>query len=150
MVVNMKRIKLTQCLYAIVDDEDFEELSKHKWYANYNYAVCGYYAGRKDYSFTPIKAILMHKQIMNTPNGMVTDHINHDTLYNCKSNLRVCTNSQNHMNTKLRKDNTSGITGVVLEKKINKWKSQIVLNQKLIYLGTYHSFFEACCARKSA
>ena len=32
----MKQIKLTQNQHTLVDDEDFDNLKQHKWYALYN------------------------------------------------------------------------------------------------------------------
>lgn len=92
----MKEIKLTQGKVALVDDEDFEYLNQWKWYANKNnrcfYAVRGI---KKDNKWT-LEA--MHRIILNTPNNMVCDHINHDGLDNRRRNLRNCTKSENGMN----------------------------------------------------
>nr|DAH54577.1 MAG TPA: homing endonuclease [Caudoviricetes sp.] len=49
-----------------------------------------------------------------------------------------------------RRDNKSGIVGVCWDSKDNKWKAQAFQWGKVIYLGCYDDFFEACCARKGA
>ena len=74
---------------------------------------------------------------MNTPKELITDHINHDTVDNRKINLRVCSVSQNSMNTKWRNDNKSGKLGVWFDNKANKWASSIICNGENIWLG-YH------------
>ena len=50
------------------------------------------------------------------------------------------------MNRTLRKNN-SGITGVRLDKRRNKWRASITLNQKFIWLGEYADKDDAIKAR---
>ena len=57
-----------------------------------------------------------------TDSNVLVDHINRDTRDNKKCNLRLATKSTNAMNTKIRKDNTSGIKGVTWSKKLLKWQ----------------------------
>lgn len=66
------------------------------------------------------------------------DHINGIRADNRISNLRLCTFSQNQQNlSKLRDNNTSGLLGVSYYKITNKWKAQICLNKKYIFLGYF-------------
>lgn len=146
----MEKIKLTQGQFAIVDDEDFEEINKHKWYSLFNKGTDSFYAVRSDYSGEKKKLIRMHRQIMNSQKEMHTDHINHNTLDNRKCNLRSCTNSQNQMNAKMRSDNTSGTTGVIWHKATKRWRGQIKINQKHAYLGYFKNKQDAINARKEA
>ncbi|HMD89446.1 MAG TPA: AP2 domain-containing protein [Anaerolineaceae bacterium] len=127
----MKLIPLSQGKFAKVDDEDYEWLTRWKW----NLSPTGY--ARRDHS------ILMHREIMHTPKGFDTDHINHDTLDNQKSNLRVCTKHENHGNTKLAVNNTSGYKGVRYYKPLNKWNARIRKNGKIKHLGFYDTTEEA-------
>lgn len=77
------------------------------------------------------------------------DHINGNGLDNRISNLREVFGSENNMNTRILKNNISGVHGVSWHKRFGKWQAQITQFKKIIYLGRYDSFFEACCARKS-
>lgn len=129
----MKYIELTQGKRAIVDDEDYEELSKCKWYAytdGYNW-----YAGHK----VNKRIASMHRTVMKTSPDMETDHINGDGLDNRKSNLRVCKKSENKLNLKKYRTNTSGYKGVCWYPQTNKWKAQIQVNKKHIALGYFFS-----------
>lgn len=78
------------------------------------------------------------------------DHIDHNTLNNQKSNLRICSNADNIRNGKLRVNNKSGYTGVRYRKDRKKWYAYIKVNYKNITLGTYKTKEEAINARKEA
>lgn len=134
----MKQIKLTQGKYAIVDDEDFEELSKYNWhYAKGSYGREGYAkrdiylgGGRKNMK---LQHVWMH-HLMDVPKGMSVDHINGDRLDNRRSNLRMCTNTQNQQNRKVQKS-LSGFKGVSFKPKKKAWEARITVNGKTLYAG---------------
>lgn len=137
-----KKIPLSQGQFAIVDDEDYQELSQFKWHAYWDKTTKSFYA-RRSKPNSRSSVIIMHRVIMNNPNGLQVDHIHHDTLDNRKCNLRTCTASQNMMNRGLFKNNKSGYTGVYLCKKSNKWRAQININKKQTYLGMFSNKHEA-------
>ena len=130
----MKKIKLTQGRYAIVDDEDYKYLNKYKW--------C---FGSNDYAMRVVdkETILMHRVINKTPESMITDHINHDKLDNRKNNLRTCTKAQNRINAKMNKNNNSGYKGVTWNKLGRKWRAYIRINGKSKHLGYFDNKEEA-------
>ena len=134
-----KRIPLTQGQFAIVDDEDYEAINKYKWYAAWAKNTNSFYAFRTRLKSEPAgtKNIRMHRVITMASDGLVVDHINHETLDNRKANLRLCTNSQNSMNRGKQSNNTSGYKGVSWCRSINKWQSRIAVNKKIINLGSF-------------
>jgi hypothetical protein len=138
----MKEIKLTRGKVALVDDEDFEYLNQWKWFFNKGYA--GRHTGPRHRR----KLVLMHRDILCVPDGLVTDHINHDGLDNRRSNLRSCTRAQNYANSDIHSNNTSGAKGVRLRKDTKKWSAIIKHNQKVIYLGCFKNLDEAARAYK--
>jgi len=93
---------------------------------------------------------LLHRMIMNCPEDMMIDHIDHNPLNNSRSNLRICTNQQNQMNSGKSKNNKSGVIGVHWNKANEKWRAQITLNNKQIHLGLFDNFEEVCKVRKEA
>lgn len=150
----MKEIKLTKGKVALVDDSDYEWLNKSKWYANEGNST--YYARRYCGVGTSIK---MHQQIMTPPKGMLVDHRDGDGLNNQRSNLRICTISQNNTNRKPSKNGTSKYLGVsrniVNNRGFSKanncyvsseyiyWKAQIIDNKKVKVLGNFKTELEA-------
>lgn len=136
----MKKIKLTHNQYAIVDNIDFQKLGFYKWGAKWNTPTKSYYAVRTVYEGGK-RDVRMHREIMQVPKGLIVDHINHDTLDNRRSNLRICTYSQNNFNIRLRKDNSSGLRGV--SKMGDRWFAQIQHQGKKFHIGTFGSKEEA-------
>ena len=142
----MKQIELTKNKIALVDDEDFDYLNQFKWYA-----LNGKYVSRA-YTMKNGKqrGLLMHRLIMNAPKEMEIDHINGNGLDNQRDNLRVCKKSENLWNSGKSKNNKSGYKGVCWSKVIKKWRVQIMINGKLIYLGVFKNIKDAAMAYKEA
>ena len=82
------------------------------------------------------------------PDGLEIDHINRNRSDNRIENLRLATRHEQNLN--LSKRDNSAVTGVVFNKKDNRWQSQIGFNGKHIYLGQFHSKENAIEARKNA
>ena len=77
------------------------------------------------------------------------DHINGIGTDNRWCNLREVFDSENNMNTRILKNNKTGIHGVGRYKN-RCWRAYITVKRKQIPLGYYDSFLDACAARKSA
>ena len=122
---------------AIIDLECVDSVKKHKWcIRDDNYAYND-------------KVGRLHRYIMNPPEGMVVDHINHNRLDNRRENLRICSPQENSMNAGKR-HNSSGIMGVSWDKENNKWKAQIRINGRNKNLGRFNTIEEAAEARRQA
>ena len=126
---------------ALIDIEDIEHCKQKKWHFD-----------ARGYVFTkPSKhALGMHRFIMNPKNDEYIDHINGIKYDNRRSNLRVCTNSQNLMNRGLQGNNKSGVTGVYWRPEKNKWQAQIKVNGVNKYLGIFKTIEEAKKVRTEA
>lgn len=94
----MREIPLSRGLVTRVDDDDFDRFGSLKW--------CLKTARNKFYAVRTIKhkgvkrCYHLHRLIMGLNHGddMEVDHIDGDGLNNQKSNLRICTSSQNARN----------------------------------------------------
>lgn len=112
----MKKISLGGKLgigkFVLVDEDDFKKFSSFYWRICNGYATRG--VGKKPNRTSSI----LHREIMNAPKGMMVDHRNGDKLDCRKENLRLCTNSQNQMNSKKQRKSTasSQYKGVVRNK----------------------------------
>lgn len=148
----MKKIPLTQGYFALVDDEDFVWLSKHKWHCidgvgkHTIYVGTNINIGRKQYKYAR-----MHRLILGLKTGDKTqvDHIDGDGLNNQRNNLRLCNNQQNTRNSRIR-SGTSKYKGVSWNTRAQKWQAGLglTLNNKRrhVALGCYNNEKEAAKA----
>jgi hypothetical protein len=136
-----KRITLTNGMVAYVDACDYEEISRYSWHL-----ASGGYAGRRENR----KLILMHRQIMNPPEGMVVDHIKGNRLDNTRARLRVCTPWENARNRVKNAGSASRHIGVSLNRGRKKWVAKIPLNGKYKHIGRFEDELEAARAHDYA
>ena len=130
--------------FALVDDELYDELNKYHWSISSNG-----YAQRRIKIGDKVSTILMHRQIMELTFGdsICVDHINGNRLDNRKSNLRICSRTENNHNMRISKRNKSGAKGVfhlTIEYETKKgisrkdyWRASIMVDRKNIFLGTF-------------
>ena len=134
----MKRIDISTEMYpntfTLVDDKDFEEFSEHRWYRT---KICR--VVRCVWVEKKMITIYMHRAITKVKKGQDVDHINHNPLDNRRSNLRLCTKSQNQHNQQPRKGCSSKYKGVSWNKQNKKWTASIRLNGKHKNLGHFYN-----------
>lgn len=145
----MREILLTKGKVALVDDADYEYLSQFKWQAQAR--KCGiWYA----YRTLPCShsIIAMHRDILKTAKGLDTDHIDGNGLNNQRSNLRECTHAENIHNQKVRlcENKSSKFKGVRWDKDRNRWRVEIKLHGKAIYVGRFISELQAALSYNEA
>jgi AP2 domain. len=120
--------------YAQIDIEDVEKIKNLKWHIkksrNTNYVA---YNDKG-------RAVFLHRFILDYDGVDDVDHIDHNGLNNRKSNLRIISHSLNLMN---QHNFNNGIKKTPSE----KYSSNITINGKSKYLGTYDTFEEAKQAR---
>jgi hypothetical protein len=135
----MKMLKLSSGRETILDDEDYEKLSKYKWHECKGYATRTYWV--KENGKRKLKRDFIAREIMGNPKGMHVDHINGNTLDNRKENLRIVTLQQNSWNQSKKKKGASKYKGVT--KNGNRWRARIRVDDKLIHLGYFGTQEEA-------
>lgn len=147
----MREIALSRGMVALVDDEEYESLSIHRWHATRGAST--FYAARNVRSPHGSRTVLMHRSILcaSAP-GLEVDHANGDGLDNRRENLRLATRSQNNHNRTAYKTNKYGLKGVSWHRKTQRWRAQIGIGGLRKHIGYYSSPAEAhvayCAAAK--
>lgn len=140
--------------FALVDDEDYEELNKHKWLVQKKPGTC--YVCRYESGSGKTSLIFMHRQIMSPPDDMQIDHINHNGLDNRRCNLRICTQAENMRNSVKQKTARGGCPSSIYRGvswnsgRGKKWKVGIKTGDVQIHLGYFNDEIEAAHAYDAA
>lgn len=129
----MRKIRLANGQYALVDDENYRELRKYKWRIRGQYACRELSVPRGETR----KALAMHHAVMGLPpKGLEMDHADRNKLNNQKSNLRFCTHAQNMHNCKHPKGK-SRYRGLYWHKQGKCWVARIRHKGQFVALGCY-------------
>lgn len=142
-------IPLTQDQETIVDTID-ADLAQLKWFSDKGYATRHIPGDHK-------KRVTIHRIVLerilqrSLEKDELCDHVDGNPHNNRRDNLRIATRSQNSINSKCYKSNTSGCTGVVRNKgRGNPWIVTINVKGQRIYLGIFSTYEDAVKARKMA
>ena len=136
----MKKLKLTNGKYTLIDSEVHKSISAFSWNCSRNGYAC-----RTAKIGNKWTRVYMHRELARTPKGMSTDHINGNRLDNRKKNLRVCTHSENCKNRGNRIDNKTGYKGVFPYGN-GRFRVKIKLDGKMLHVGLYDTADEAARA----
>jgi hypothetical protein len=128
-------------LFAFVDDEDYELVSKYSWYLTPQGYVCS-----KPHR---IGIVSMARLVTNAPSNKQIDHWKGNKLDNQKGHLRECTPRQNSVNVGLTVRNTSGYKGVS-RTKYGGWLVTMTVKGKKLYIGTFGDARAAALAYNAA
>jgi hypothetical protein len=109
------------------DLEDYDKIKDYCWHINSN----GYVATRNNNKIIKMHTLLISYNYIDHKN-----RIRHD---NRKDNIRYATSNENAQNHTVRKDNTSGITGVQWNKNNNNWRVVLNKNKIRINIGSFEN-----------
>lgn len=123
---------------AVIDEDDVDRVSKHKWYSSRKYVIT---------RLAPTnKFIRLHRYVLGCEDSSrpFVDHINRNPLDNRKENLRKVDYSQSMFNTKSNKQ----FKGVYFEDSVtgtlkNKWRVKIQAYGKTHNVGRFNTEEEA-------
>lgn len=111
-----------------IDTEDIDKVKQHRWSLD------------KD-GYVVSDSIRLHRYVMNCPKGKIVDHINHDVSDNRKCNLRICSVSENNMNSRM-KNNKLGVRNIHYCERDKCYVCQISKDNKT-YKRNFHELEDA-------
>lgn len=138
---------------ALIDLEDADLVLAHRWALHKSNKTC--------YAFTEIagRKTYLHRLIMRLPHGDTreVDHVHHNGLDCRKSEMRVCSRSQNCLNTRKFKGR-SLLKGVIFEVLKGRWRARIyyskTVRKSLGYFDSeqeaHEAWLRAAAERKAA
>ena len=136
-------VPLTRGHYATIDAEDAPLVEGSNWCAMSEKARMHYAVRTRLLSNGEFQTIFMHRLIAQAYSGTIVDHVNHDPIDNRKTNLRLCSYTENGQNSRKKTPGKSNLKGVCWHNQKEKWFARITVNKKQIYLGLYDTEEEA-------
>ena len=134
--------------YFYFDLEDYDKIKNYSWHFHNKKTSKYSYIEARSYSINKKSThIRLHRFIMNCPDNMIVDHINHKTYDNRKQNLRIVTSIKNIWNHTPK--TKYGVSGITYKEKRKIYEVCIGVNYKKIYLGLFKTIEEAIQARKN-
>lgn len=136
----------------LIDGEYYDKVKSYNWHAYYSPNTKSFYIStnirKNNGKYTLLR---LHRLITDAPKGMCIDHINHNTLDNRKTNLRICTNAENQRNSRKHFDGiTSKYKGVSWKKHAKKFVAKIRYCGKDKHLGYFDNELDAAIAYNNA
>lgn len=124
----------------LIDTQDFDKVIRYSWCVS-----------KTGYAVANIGNIVtkLHRYILSPSKTQIIDHINGNKLDNRRNNLRVCDNTSNIRNSKLRKNASLPYPGIKLTKN-GRHKARITVDRVEKTIGTFDTLDEAIQARKKA
>jgi len=127
---------------ALIDKEDIEKVSQHKWYL-----------GQIGYVFNDTNKnnrLSLHRFVMDYEGDLYLDHINNKRTDCRKNNLRIVTPRQNAINSSSKSNFENENVGVCYSKDKDLWETYIGYKNSRIYLGGFKKKEDAIEARRQA
>lgn len=121
---------------VIIDDDSTDLVAGLRWYAMKRGPLV--YAESDPRTLPRVR---MHRLILGAPPGAIVDHINGNGLDNRRSNLRLCTATQNVMNAGPKRT-WKRFKGVFYARDRQSWWAQIAVDRRRFF-GGYHDTEEA-------
>jgi hypothetical protein len=137
----VREIPLTKGYVALIDDDDFELVSAHKWSAIVHRNPSGsvyVYAHRTVVIDGRQVQLRLHRFLMDAKPGELVDHKDSDGLNNQRHNIRHCTRTQNNVNiVHPHKQSKCGFIGVHAYRR--KWRARISVANRRVHLGLFET-----------
>lgn len=131
----MRTLNILGC-NVVLDDEDYEAVKAANWKVR---AGNGHQYVVKSQRIDGKRVLrILHRELMKAPRDKWVDHKNGNTLDNRKENLRLCTPAENNRNRRQEAGAVSRFKGVSRHS-ATRWKAQIQVNGRHMYLGVFAS-----------
>jgi len=143
--VDAVAVPLGRGLFAIIDPEDRQRVTRYQWRARRLGKT--FYAYRRVREGGGLRHEFLHRFVLGLPKAEPdVDHANGNGLDNRRANLRIATKAENGRNRGPNRNNTSGYKRVCWHKGAGKWLASIQVDRRQISLGLYDDPVDAALA----